>query len=121
MLLSLAVLGVLLSLVQSEQDGPRACGGCSPSLERVPTQLAGVAGDALQTGRRIGTAVLVGILRATVAAGHRDYAGVLGVALLCSVGFVLIALALGIVELRARQIRRSADQLQKVTMAAPSE
>lgn len=91
----------------------------------VPTRMAGVAGGALQTGQRIGTAigtaVLAGVRRATVTARHGDYPGALGVAMLCSVAFILVALALGIFELWARRTRRSADQLPSVTLAAPSE
>lgn len=56
-----------------------------------------------------------------VTAEHGDYPGALGVAMLCSVSFIVIALALGIFEQRAHRTRRSADQLQQVTMAAPSE
>ncbi|WP_312871931.1 MFS transporter [Amycolatopsis acididurans] len=95
------------------------------TLECVPTRMAGVAGGALQTGQRIGTAigtaVLAGVLRGVVTSSGGDYATALSVAMVCSVGFVLIALALGIFELRARRTRRSAAQLQYVTLAAPSE
>lgn len=95
------------------------------TLECVPTRMAGVAGGALQTGQRIGTAigtaVLAGVFRATVSASHGHFTMALSVAMLCAVGFIVIALALGLAELRARRVRRSADQLQGVTMAAPSE
>ena len=95
------------------------------TLDCVPPRMAGVAGGALQTGQRIGTAigtaVLAGILRSVVTSSDGDYPAALSVAMVCSAGFVLIALALGIFELRARRTRRSAGQLQHVTMAAPSE
>ncbi|HVV08814.1 MFS transporter [Amycolatopsis sp.] len=95
------------------------------TLECVPTRMAGVAGGALQTGQRIGTAigtaVLAGVLRSVVAATHGEFTTGLAVAMLCAVGFVLVALILGIGELRARRARASGDQLQHVTMAAPSE
>jgi EmrB/QacA subfamily drug resistance transporter len=95
------------------------------TLECVPTSMAGVAGGALQTGQRIGTAigtaVLAGVFRSTVGASHGHFTMALSVAMLCSVGFIVIALALGIAELRARRVRRPADQLQGVTIAAPSE
>ncbi|KAA9165892.1 MFS transporter [Amycolatopsis acidicola] len=95
------------------------------TLECVPTSMAGVAGGALQTGQRIGTAigtaVLAGIFRSVVTAAHGDYTIALAVAMLCAACFVLVALALGIGELRARRARPSAGQLQEVTMAAPSE
>jgi EmrB/QacA subfamily drug resistance transporter len=95
------------------------------TLECVPTPMAGVAGGALQTGQRIGTAigtaVLAGVFRAAVGSTHGDFPVALSIAMLCSAGFVLVALALGIGELRARRARRSAEQLQHVTFAAPSE
>jgi EmrB/QacA subfamily drug resistance transporter len=95
------------------------------TLECVPTRMAGVAGGALQTGQRIGTAigtaVLAGVFRAVVTASHGDFPIALSIAMLCSVGFVLVALALGVGELRARRARRSAVQLHEVTLAAPSE
>ncbi|TVT15153.1 MFS transporter [Amycolatopsis acidiphila] len=95
------------------------------TLECVPTRMAGVAGGALQTGQRIGTAigtaVLAGVFRGVVTGTRGDYPTALSIAMLCSAGFVLVALALGIGELRARRARRSADQLQDVTFAAPSE
>ncbi|MTD58299.1 MFS transporter [Amycolatopsis sp. RM579] len=95
------------------------------TLECVPTRMAGVAGGALQTGQRIGTAigtaVLAGVYRLMVTATHGNYPASLAIAMLCSAGFVLIALALGAGELRARRAQRSAERLQDVTYAAPSE
>lgn len=94
------------------------------SLENVPTSMAGVAGGALQTGQRIGTAigtaVLAGVMRAMIGSTGGEFSVALAISLACAVGFVLVALALAIVELRARR-GRAVDQLRDVTAAAPSE
>ncbi len=95
-------------------------GGCvvSPNitltLERVPTRMAGAAGGALQTGQRIGTAIGT----AALAAGYRLTLSLTGgryplaatVALLCAVGFMVIALVLAVLELRARVSREESDR-----------
>lgn len=95
------------------------------TLECVPTRMAGVAGGALQTGQRIGTAigtaVLAGVFRAMVGGTHGDFPAALTISMLCAAGFTFVALTLGVAELRARRARRSDEQLQHVTMAAPSE
>src|SRR5439155_24894450 len=95
------------------------------TLECGPTWTAGVAGGALQTGQRIGmalgTAVLAGIFRALVGTTQGRFSVALAVTMLCAVGFILVALGLAIAELRARRAHRSAEQLQNVTFAAPSE
>lgn len=95
------------------------------TLECVPTRMAGVAGGALQTGQRIGTAigtaVLASVFRAVLPASGNDFPAALAVSLLCAVGFVLFALGLGIAELRARRARASNDQLLSATTAAPYE
>ncbi|NIH87827.1 EmrB/QacA subfamily drug resistance transporter [Amycolatopsis granulosa] len=95
------------------------------TLECVPTSMAGVAGGALQTGQRIGTAigtaVLASVFRAVVPATHGDFPGALAVSMLCAVGFVVVALGLGIAELRARRVRGSDDQSPRATPAAPYE
>jgi len=77
------------------------------SLESVPVRMAGAAGGALQTGQRIGsaigTAALAAVFYAAVSAGGRNYLAGAVAALLTAVGFVLVALALAVVELRARR------------------
>lgn len=75
------------------------------TLECVPASMAGVAGGAPQTGQRIGTAigtvVLAGVLRAVVTSSHGDYPSGLTAAMLCAEGFLLVAFALALWELRA--------------------
>ncbi|WAL69624.1 MFS transporter [Amycolatopsis cynarae] len=95
------------------------------TLECVPISMAGVAGGALQTGQRIGTAigtaVLAGVLRAVVASPHGDYPSGLAIAMLCAEGFILVALVLGIWELFVRRVRGSTNRPPSVIFAAPSE
>lgn len=95
------------------------------SLESVPPRMAGVAGGALQTGQRIGTAigtaVLAGIMRAVVASSGGHYSVALAISMVSAVGFILVALALAIFELKARRTRQSRGPLPNVTLAAPSE
>jgi EmrB/QacA subfamily drug resistance transporter len=77
------------------------------TLECVATEVAGVAGGALQTGQRIGTAigtaVLASVFHGTVQSNGGRYPAALALAMLCSAGFLLVALVIGILELRARR------------------
>jgi EmrB/QacA subfamily drug resistance transporter len=77
------------------------------TLESVPVQMAGVAGGALQTGQRIGsaigTATLAGVFYAVLAATGRDYPAAVSDALLCASGIMLLALLLAVVELVRRR------------------
>jgi hypothetical protein len=70
--------------------------------------MGGAAGGALQTGQRlgtaIGTAVLASVLR-HVATSHDRYPMAAAVALACTVGFILAALAIAIVDLRVSRHR----------------
>ncbi|WP_442320558.1 MFS transporter [Amycolatopsis thermophila] len=95
------------------------------TLECVPTSTAGVAGGALQTGQRIGTAigtaVLASVFRAMLSGSGNDFPSALSVSMVCAVGFILVALTLGIAELRARRARATSDQLLNATTAAPYE
>jgi EmrB/QacA subfamily drug resistance transporter len=81
------------------------------TLECVPARLAGVAGGALQTGQRIGTAigtaVLASVFHAVVTASGGQYQKALSVAMACSAGLTLIALAVALAELH-RRARRAA-------------
>jgi EmrB/QacA subfamily drug resistance transporter len=84
------------------------------TLSSVPTRMAGVAGGALQTGQRIGTAIGTAVLASvfhavTVSSGGR-FTLALSVAMLCAVGFTVAALGIGIVELRAGRRRNSAAE-----------
>jgi MFS family permease len=76
------------------------------TLESVPVRMAGAAGGALQTGQRIGsaigTAALAAVFYGVVAGDARHYVAGVAAALLAAVAFVLVALALAVVELRAR-------------------
>ncbi|MEU4246846.1 MFS transporter [Amycolatopsis sp. NPDC026612] len=76
------------------------------TLECVPVRLAGVAGGALQTGQRIGTAIGTAVLASVfgMVIGH-GYPVALTVALSCAAVLTCGALALAIAELRARRHR----------------
>lgn len=73
------------------------------TLSEVPVRMAGVAGGALQTGQRIGSAVGTALLAgayytALTSFGHRPGPAVFA-ALMCAVLFVLIALGVAVVDL----------------------
>jgi EmrB/QacA subfamily drug resistance transporter len=75
------------------------------TLACVPNTRSGSAGGALQTGQRIGTAVGTAVLasafRITVSHTHGDFPDAASVAIACSVVFILAALGVAIIELRA--------------------
>ncbi|WP_370943238.1 MFS transporter [Amycolatopsis sp. cg5] len=78
------------------------------TLECVPAPLAGVAGGALQTGQRIGTAIGTAVLAAVFhALLPGDYGHALSAALGCAIVITLVALGLALAELRVRRARRS--------------
>ncbi|WP_307849430.1 MFS transporter [Qaidamihabitans albus] len=95
------------------------------TLNRVPTRMAGVAGGALQTGQRIGTAigvaVLASVFHARVAGAAQDYRAALSLAMLCSVGFVAVALVLAAQDARRITRRIAADSSRGVTAVGPLE
>jgi EmrB/QacA subfamily drug resistance transporter len=79
------------------------------TLAEVPRQVAGVAGGVLQTGQRVGSAVGVAattaIFFSTVAAGGRSapvFGEALSHGLRVSLGLVVLALVLAVVDLRRR-------------------
>jgi MFS family permease len=76
------------------------------TLAHVPLGRAGVAGSMLQIGQRIGTALGVAIALSTyyaaLAAGSRGSVAA-GRALLATAAFVVVALAVGLVDLAARR------------------
>jgi EmrB/QacA subfamily drug resistance transporter len=83
------------------------------TLECVPVRMAGVAGGALQTGQRIGTAVGTAVLASvfgTVVVAAKDYPAALTVALCCAAVLTCGALALALAELRARRRRAAEDE-----------
>jgi len=92
------------------------------TLECVPTTMAGVAGGALQTGQRIGTAigtaVLASVFHAAVSASGGRFQSALPVAMLCSAGIVLIALVLALAELRGRRKRAALSDAERAERAA---
>jgi MFS family permease len=87
------------------------------TLECVPTSMAGVAGGALQTGQRIGTAigtaVLASVFHAVVSASGGRYPFALSISMLCSVGLTLIALALALAELWGRRKRGALSEQER--------
>jgi MFS family permease len=84
------------------------------TLECVPTKMAGVAGGALQTGQRIGTAigtaVLASVFESAVVASGRNYPRALTIALCCSAALTCVALLLAVLELRARRVRTARSE-----------
>jgi EmrB/QacA subfamily drug resistance transporter len=83
------------------------------TLECVPVRMAGVAGGALQTGQRIGTAIGTAVLASvfgTVVVAAKDYPAALTVALCCAAVLTCGALALALAELRARRRRAAEDE-----------
>ncbi|QKV75160.1 MFS transporter [Amycolatopsis sp. Hca4] len=86
------------------------------TLECVPVRMAGVAGGALQTGQRIGTAIGTAVLASVfgLVLGH-GYPVALTVALGCAAILTCGALALAIAELRARRRRASEDEREERT------
>jgi len=75
------------------------------TLASVPPRMGGAAGGALQTGQRIGSAigaaVLAAAFRLALSAGA-DPGTAVAVSFLCALGFTLLALAIGVRELRIR-------------------
>jgi MFS family permease len=92
------------------------------TLECVPARMAGVAGGALQTGQRIGTAIGTAVLASTFHAVVQSSGGrfppALSVAMACSIGFTLVALALAIAELRGRRRRAALSEAELDARAA---
>jgi len=79
------------------------------TLESVPVRMAGVAGGALQTAQRIGSAIgtasLAGVFYAVLASTGRNYPAAVSDTLLCASGVMLLALLLAVVELVRRRSR----------------
>lgn len=94
------------------------------TLNSVPTRMAGVAGGALQTGQRIGTAVGVAVLASVFQSGVSSGAGypaALRWAMVTAVGIVLIALALAVVDARRRPHRAHTPSTRRVKHRTPIE
>ncbi|MDT7800128.1 MAG: hypothetical protein QOI78_3561 [Actinomycetota bacterium] len=91
------------------------------TLECVPVRMAGVAGGALQTGQRIGTAIGTAVLASvfgTVLLSSRDQQLALSVALCCAAFLTCGALALAVAELRARRHRAQLSEHERDTRKA---
>ncbi|WP_020657607.1 MFS transporter [Amycolatopsis benzoatilytica] len=133
--LSMLAVALVVQLVPSSAAGfavagPLLIGGLgggmviSPNttltLECVPNRLAGVAGGALQTGQRIGTAigtaVLASVFESVVATG--GYQNGLTAAMCCAAGLTGVALVLAILELRARRRRATLSEDRRAAQAA---
>ncbi|GAA1695344.1 MFS transporter [Fodinicola feengrottensis] len=94
------------------------------TLECVPTRMAGVAGGALQTGQRIGTAigtaVLASIFRAGVGSSNAYERGV-SLAMYGAVAVTVVALAIGLWEVWSRRTRVSAGERAVAETAVASD
>ncbi|WP_069387628.1 MFS transporter [Cellulosimicrobium cellulans] len=76
------------------------------ALAHVPVGSAGVAGSMIQVGQRVGTAVGVSIVLSVYYGGlasGADGAAASGRAMLVTIGFVAVALVVGVVDLRSRR------------------
>ncbi|MEU6642228.1 MFS transporter [Saccharomonospora sp. NPDC046836] len=95
------------------------------TLDRVPTRMAGVAGGALQTGQRLGTAlgvaVLASVYEAVVHSPGVHYQAGLSAALLCALGFILLALVLAIIDAHRHPHRRLSGKARSVRGTGPLE
>jgi EmrB/QacA subfamily drug resistance transporter len=91
------------------------------TLECVPVRMAGVAGGALQTGQRIGTAIGTAVLASVfgmVLGSSRDQQLALTVALCCAAFLTCGALALAVAELRTRRHRAQLSEDERDTRKA---
>lgn len=79
------------------------------TLECVPNRIAGVAGGALQTGQRIGTAIGTAVLATVFYAGTGGgFAAAVSTTLWCAIGFILVAMGIALYELRRGRTPHSA-------------
>ena len=93
------------------------------TLAHVPPRMGGAAGGALQTGSRVGSAVGAAVLaaayRLTLADQPGDYAVALRVAFACAIGFVLVAMAVALLDLRVRRTGGPEVSEPRAAPAAP--
>lgn len=90
------------------------------TLERVPTRMAGVAGGALQTGQRIGSAIGIALLASVFHVGIDSAGGYptgLRWAILSAVAIVLVALVLAMLDLRRRPHRTPQPKTRTVRVS----
>ena len=78
------------------------------TLECVPNRIAGVAGGALQTGQRIGTAIGTAVL-ATVfySTAGSGFPTAVSTTLVWAIGFMLVAIVIAVYELRRGTVGRA--------------
>ncbi|PWV85480.1 drug resistance transporter, EmrB/QacA subfamily [Prauserella marina] len=95
------------------------------TLDRVPTRMAGVAGGALQTGQRIGTAigvaVLASVFQSALLSTDQNYPVALAWAMVCAVALTVAALVLAVLDSRWHPHRRLTESTRSVTDAGPFE
>ncbi|WP_163506278.1 MFS transporter [Fodinicola acaciae] len=94
------------------------------TLECVPTRMAGVAGGALQTGQRVGTAIGTAVLAAAYRAGVGEgnaYERGASAAMFGAVAVVLVALGIALWELWSRHSRISAGTATTTETAAATD
>ncbi|MGW9308142.1 MFS transporter [Saccharomonospora azurea] len=94
------------------------------TLEAVPTRMAGVAGGALQTGQRIGTAIGVAVLASVFHVGidsEGGYEAGLRWAMLSAVALVMLALVLAVFDIRRRPAGEPRRRRRTASAAAPLE
>ena len=80
------------------------------ALEEVPAREAGTAAGVLQTGQRVGSAVGIAVVGAVffgrLAAGPENWGPAISAALLVTIGLVVLALVLGVVDLVSGTLTR---------------
>jgi MFS family permease len=90
------------------------------TLQHVPVRMAGVAGGAVQTAQRIGSAIgtagLATIFYHVLARTGHDYSTAASDALLCAGGMMLLALVMAIVDLTRQRHHR----LRQSPLAGPA-
>lgn len=97
-----ALFTALPLLVGGIGSGAMISPNVTMTLSNVPPRMGGAAGGAIQTGARVGSAVGAAVLAAAfrITLDGGQLATAARVAFACAIGFVLVALALGIYELR---------------------
>jgi EmrB/QacA subfamily drug resistance transporter len=95
------------------------------TLESVPVAMAGAAGGTLQTAQRIGAAIgtgaLAAVFYAVLAGTGRDYRAAVAAALLCTCGFMLLALVAAGTEMARRRARMAEPAAWRVPPAPRPE
>ena len=93
------------------------------ALEEVPVEQSGTAAGVLQTSQRVGSAVGIAAVGAVffgrLGSSGGDWSRAISVALLVTVGLVVLALVLGIVDLISSRIARGRTEDRPAGSAAP--